>query len=151
MALARLKDAGSIEAVSRAFESAAAGPAGQPDFVNAAVLLETELTPEILRARLRIFETELGRVRVADRYAPRPIDLDLVLYDRVVMDTAELTLPDPDLLFEPYLAATVAELDPSALHPVTQEPLADVAARLGGTARLTPRPDIDLGGGTSTR
>ena len=137
-------------AVSRAFQSAAAGPAGQPDFVNAAVLLETELTPEMLRARLRHVEAELGRVR-ADRYAPRPIDLDLVLYDRVVMDTANLTLPDPDLLVQPYLAATVAELDPSALHPVTREPLADVAARLGGTARLTPRPDIDLGGGTSTR
>ena len=151
MALARLKDAGSIVAVSRAFQSAASGPAGQPDFVNAAVLLETELTPETLRARLRHIEAELGRVRVADRYAPRSIDLDLVLYDRVVMDTAELTLPDPDLLVRPYLAATVAELDPSAVHPVTREPLADVAARLGGTARLTPRPDIDLGGGTSTR
>jgi 2-amino-4-hydroxy-6-hydroxymethyldihydropteridine diphosphokinase len=151
LALARLKDAGSIVAVSRAFQSAAAGPAGQPDFVNAAVLLETELTPETLRARLRHVEAELGRLRVGDRYAPRPIDLDLVLYDRIVMDTAELTLPDPDLLVQPYLAATVAELDPSALHPVTREPLADVAARLGGTAHLTPRPDIDLGGGTSTR
>jgi len=151
LALARLKDAGSIVAVSRAFQSAAAGPAGQPDFVNAAVLLETELTPETLRARLRHIEAELGRLRVGDRYAPRPIDLDLVLYDRIVMDTAELTLPDPDLLVQPYLAAIVAELDPSALHPVTQELLADVAARLGGTARLTPRPDIDLGGGTSTR
>lgn len=151
MALARLQDAGSIVAVSRAFQSVAAGPAGQPDFVNAAVLIETELTPETLRARLKDVEAELGRVRVADKYAPRPIDLDLVLYDRVVMDTAELTLPDPDLMVQPYLAATVAELDPSALHPVTREPLAEVAARLGGTARLTPRPDIDLGGGTSTR
>lgn len=150
LALERLKDAGSIVAVSRAFQSAAAGPEGQPDFVNAAVLLETELTPETLRGKLRHVEAELGRVRIADRYAPRPIDLDLVLYDRVVMDAPQITLPDPDLLVQPYLAVTVAELDPSAVHPVTREPLADLAARLGGTARLTPRPDIDLGGRSLT-
>lgn len=149
MAGARLRDVGSILAASRVYQSAAAGPPGQPDFVNAAVLLETDLAPEALRARLRQIEAGLGRVRVDDKYAPRPIDLDLVLYDDLVMDTAPLSLPDPDLLVRPYLAVTIAELDPIGVHPVTGESLAAIAARLGGAALLVPRPDIDLGGGTA--
>jgi 2-amino-4-hydroxy-6-hydroxymethyldihydropteridine diphosphokinase len=147
--MASLRDVGSILAVSHVYQSAAAGPAGQPDFVNAAVLLETDLPPEALRAQLRQIEAKLGRVRVADKYAPRPIDLDMVLYDDVVTQEPELTLPDPDLLVRPYLAATAAELDPTAPHPLSGESLAEIASRLGGVARLTPRPDIDLAGGGS--
>jgi len=143
-AVALLLEAGSIRDVSRAYQSAAAGPPGQPDFVNAAVLFETDLAPEALRERLRRIEAELGRVRVEDKFAPRSIDLDLVLYDDVVMDTPGLSLPDPDLLLRPYLAVTIAEVDPAGLHPVTGEPLAEIAARLGGAVHLTHRPDIDL-------
>ena len=136
---------GGVLGVSRAYQSPAAGPAGQPDFVNAAVLLETDLAPELLRTRLRRVEAELGRRRTADRFAPRPIDLDTVLYDDLVVETPEYTLPDPELLHRPYLAAIVAELDPAALHPVTKERLRDLAARLGGAAGLVERADIDLG------
>jgi 2-amino-4-hydroxy-6-hydroxymethyldihydropteridine diphosphokinase len=141
-ALARLGAVGRLLAVSRAYQSPAAGPAGQPDFVNAAVLLETELSPEALRARLRELEAELGRVRTADKFAPRPIDLDTILYDALVQETGEYTLPDPDLLVRPDLAVTLAELDPETVHPVTQEPLSSLAARLWRD--LAPRPDIDL-------
>lgn len=149
MAGARLRDVGLILAASRVYQSAAAGPPGQPDFVNAAVLLETDLAPEALRARLRRIEAGLGRERVEDKYALRPIDLDLVLYDDLVMETGLLSLPDPELLVRPYLAVTIAELDPVGVHPVTGESLAAIAARLGGAALLVPRPDIDLGGGTA--
>jgi 2-amino-4-hydroxy-6-hydroxymethyldihydropteridine diphosphokinase len=141
-ALARLGEVGRLVAVSRAYQSPAAGPAGQPDFVNASVLLETRLDPEGLRTRLRELEAELGRVRTADRFAPRPIDLDIVLYDALVQEMGEYTLPDPDLLVRPDLAVTLAELDPETVHPVTREPLVRLAARLAGD--LTPRPDIDL-------
>ena len=131
-------------AVSRAVQSPAVGPAGQPDFVNAAVLLETNLSPEDLRARLRQLEAELGRVRVADKYAPRTIDLDTILYGDLVQNAPDQVLPDPELLVRPYLAVTVAELDPAALHPVTRETLSEIAGRLSGAAVLAPRPDIDL-------
>jgi 2-amino-4-hydroxy-6-hydroxymethyldihydropteridine diphosphokinase len=144
-AVARLEQVGRILAVSQAYGSAAVGPPGQPDFVNAAVLIEMDRSPEELRRLLRRIEADLGRVRVEDKFAPRPIDLDLALYGDLVEQTAELTLADPDLLVRPYLAATVAELDPDAVHPVTHERLADIAARLG-TSGLTPRPDIELRG-----
>lgn len=144
-----MKDVGLILAVSRVYQSAAEGPAGQPDFVNAAVLVETALTPVELRERLRQIESELGRVRVADKYAPRPIDLDLVLYDEVIREGPQVRLPDPDLLVRPYLAVTVAELDPRARHPVTREPLSGLASRLADGARLIPRPDVVLEAGAA--
>ncbi|HKY84620.1 MAG TPA: 2-amino-4-hydroxy-6-hydroxymethyldihydropteridine diphosphokinase [Anaerolineales bacterium] len=143
-AAARLAELGRVVAASRVYASPAAGPPGQPDFLNAAVLLETEIAPEDLRARLRRVETDLGRVRTEDRYAPRPIDLDLVLYDDLVVEGPGLRLPDPDLPTRGYLAVTAAEVDPERRHPVTGETLATMATRLVSAARLTARPDIIL-------
>jgi 2-amino-4-hydroxy-6-hydroxymethyldihydropteridine diphosphokinase len=139
-AVAHLRLAGTVLAVSRAYQSAAVGPPGQPDFVNAAALIQTDRSPGALRDFLRGVEAHLGRRQV--RFAP--IDLDLVLYDELVEPSAERPTPHPDLLARPYVAATVAELDPEAHHPVTHERLAEIARRLGGTSGLSYRPDIDL-------
>lgn len=126
------------------YTSPAFGPPGQPDFLNAAALVETELPPLAVRDRLREIESALGRVRTSDRYAPRPIDLDLILFDDLVIDTPPLRLPDPDLLERAYLAVTAAELDPTLPHPETGEPLGALAGRLAARAALTPRPDVSL-------
>jgi len=144
LAATRLTALGRLVAASRVYASPAVGPPGQPDFANAAVLLATDLAAAELRRQLREIESDLGRVRAGDRYAPRPIDLDLILYDDLVLDTPELRLPDPDLLVRPYLAVTVAELDPARRHPVTGETLGEIASRLRPGARLTPLPVILL-------
>lgn len=150
--IGRLASLGRLAATSGVYASPAAGPAGQPDFLNAAVLLETSLTPIEIRDRLRQIEADQGRVRGPDRYAPRPIDLDLVLYDDRVIDTPPVRIPDPDLLDRAYLAVTVAELDPRFRHPETGEPLEAIAARLRARAPLVARPEIvlasDPGGST---
>lgn len=143
----RLSDLGVVVRVSQVYASKAIGPEGQPDFLNAAVLLETALPLEEVRHRLRRIEAELGRVRSANRFAPRPIDLDLILFDEVVIRDAELRLPDPELLDRAYLAVTIAELDPGLAHPVTGETLAEIAGRLRAGAALTPRPDVRLADG----
>ncbi len=108
------------------------------------MLLETKIAPEELHSRLRRIESDLGRIRTADRYAPRPIDLDLVLYDDIVIEGPDHRLPDPDLLTRAYLAVTVAELDPARRHPLTGEPLATLAARLSSQGMPTLRPDVRL-------
>jgi 7,8-dihydro-6-hydroxymethylpterin-pyrophosphokinase len=108
------------------------------------VLLETEIVPEDLRSRLRRIESDLGRVRTEQRYAPRSIDLDLVLYDDLVAEGSGPRLPDPDLLTRGYLAVTAAEVDPGRRHPVTGESLATIAGRLVSAAQLTARPDVIL-------
>lgn len=140
----RLAALGRIAGVSNVYAAPAVGPAGQPDFLNAAVLLETDLGPEAIRDRLRAIEAHLGRVRTRDRYAPRPIDLDLVLYDDLVLDDPPLRIPDPDLLERGYLALTISELSPGAIHPETGETLAAIAARVGVGPGLVRRPEVDL-------
>ena len=78
----------------------------------------------------------------AAKYAPRTIDLDLCLLGDLILDTPLLTLPDPDLLTQPHLAIPLAELAPDFPHPITGEPLCEIADRLRPGAQLTSLPDI---------
>jgi 2-amino-4-hydroxy-6-hydroxymethyldihydropteridine diphosphokinase len=144
LAIAKLEIIGSLLAVSGVYQNPAVGPEPRPDFLNAAALVESELPPLEIRTRLRTIETELGRVRSDDKYAPRTIDLDLCLLGGTILNTPELTLPDPDLLIRGFLAVTMAELAPGFPHPITKEPLADIASRLQPGANLTPRPDVRI-------
>jgi len=141
-AVAALTELGSVRKVSTAYENPAVGPPGQPDFLNAAVWLETDEAPDSLRRSLHDIELRLGRERGADRYAPRTVDLDLCMWDRKVDDRSDHPLPDPDLLTRAYLAAVVAELLPDLEHPVTGETMQAIADRLAPGADLRPRPGV---------
>ena len=117
-----------VVAVSAVYRTAAVGPAGQPDFHNAAVLLETSLEPADLRARLRGIEEALGRVRTADRYAPRTIDLDVVMIRGMECELDGRPIPDPGILEHAFLAVPLADVAPEWLHPATGSTLREVAA-----------------------
>ena len=108
--------------------TAPVGPAGQPAFVNGVAEIETALPPRTLKYDvLRRIEAELGRTRSSpDKYRPRPIDLDLLLYGRLVLREPGLTLPDPDLRERAFLARAVLELAPDLALPDTGEPLASL-------------------------
>jgi 2-amino-4-hydroxy-6-hydroxymethyldihydropteridine diphosphokinase len=128
-----------ILGVSRVYESEAVGAPGAPPFLNAAVLVETDLPPAALKRQvLRRVEAALGRVRTADRNAPRPIDLDLVLYGDLVVEDAEdgLTLPDPEITARGHLALPLADLAPQARHPATGETFGAIAARLARASSI---------------
>lgn len=138
----RLHEIGVLQAMSQVYQSPAVGPRPAPDFLNAAALVETGLQPEEIQRRLRQIESDIGRVRTGDRYAPRPIDLDLCLLGSRVVHTPNLRLPDPDLLTRPYLAVTLAELAPDFVHPETGQRLAAIAGRLRMGAELRLRLDV---------
>ena len=74
----------------------AGGPSGQPDYLNAAAALDTMLAPDELLTALQAIETARGRTRTV-RWGPRTLDLDLLLYDQLVLDGSRLTLPHPRL------------------------------------------------------
>lgn len=143
-ALGRLRKVGRLVAVSPVYQSAAVGPRPAPDFLNAAALVETEREPLDIRAVLRRIEAGLGRVRSADRYAPRTIDLDLCLLGDRTLSEEGLTLPDPAVLERAYLARVLADLDPAFPYPGRGEPLGEIARRLAPGSRLVPRPDVLL-------
>ncbi len=127
-ALQRLGEQVTIRAVSTVYLTEPIGPAGQPPYYNCVADLKTDLTPlDLKRQVLRGIEATLGRIRTGDKYAPRTIDLDLILYDEVVMTTDELVLPDPDIFRRPFLAAAVQELAPDLVLPGSEKRISDVA------------------------
>jgi 2-amino-4-hydroxy-6-hydroxymethyldihydropteridine diphosphokinase len=134
-----------VEAVSSAWQSPPADGRSQPDYLNAAVLLRTGLSPEALAAGvIAPIENALGRKRTADKFAPRTIDIDLALYDDRQGIFAGGPLPHPDLLRRAYFALPLAEISPDKVHPATGETLRAIAARLqDGSIRR--REDIKLG------
>lgn len=142
LAVEALTELGRVHKVSTAYENPAVGPPGQPDFLNAAVWLQTDEEPDVLRRHLHEIESRLGRERQSDRYAPRTVDLDLCLWDRRVDARSDHPLPDPDLLTRAYLAAVVAELLPDFEHPETGETMRAIAERLAPGADLRPRPGV---------
>ena len=144
LAASRLSALGKPIAGSMVYQNPAIAYEPQPDYLNAAVLVETDLEPVTIRAILREIEAELGRVRTGDKYAPRTIDLDLCMLGDRVFDHELLSLPDPDLLTRAHLAVTIAELQPEFPHPLTGEPLEDIANRIGKDAALIPRSDVLL-------
>ena len=92
------------------------GPTGQAAFLNGAILVETALTPAELLAEVSRIETDLGRQRVT-RWGPRAIDLDLLLYDDLVVDSSRLHLPHPRMAWRRFVLVPSAEVAPAMLHP----------------------------------
>ena len=114
-----LSDATGVEviAVSQLRETEPWGPVEQPPYLNGAVELETELPPRALLDVLLAVEGALGRDRTGERWGPRTIDLDLLLYDEVEVDQPGLTIPHPRLHERRFVLEPLAELAPDALVP----------------------------------
>ncbi len=140
-ALDKLSHLGSIAALSSVYETRSIGNHNAGDFYNGAVLLETDLSARDLKGALRKIETEMGRIRTADRNSPRTIDLDLVLYNHDRIDDGGVKIPDPLTLERPFLALPLAELAPEYVHPTDGRTLAQIADGLHADAagmRLVP-------------
>jgi 2-amino-4-hydroxy-6-hydroxymethyldihydropteridine diphosphokinase len=112
-ALARLPDTRRI-AVSRLYRTAPMGPHEQPDFINAAAALLTQLPAAELLAGLQDIERRQGRVRPAARWGPRRIDLDLLACGEFVSTDAGLTLPHPGVPHRAFVLYPLAEIAPDA-------------------------------------
>ena len=127
---------GKVRAVSSFYDTAPVGYADQPNFLNGALLLETELEPlELMRALLAI-EHAMGRDRssVLEK-GPRIIDLDLLLMEDVVLDTAELTLPHPAMAERRFVLQPLAEIAPAMVDPLTACTVSELLARLCSCSR----------------
>ncbi|MEA1978079.1 MAG: 2-amino-4-hydroxy-6-hydroxymethyldihydropteridine diphosphokinase [Chloroflexota bacterium] len=144
LAAARLSELGNPIAASAVYQNPAIADEPQSDYLNAAVLIETTLNPLAIRDKLREIEADLGRIRTADKFAPRTIDLDLCILGDRVLDHELLSLPDPALLKRAHLAVTLAELRPDFLHPITGDSLDEIADGLRKNAELNARPDVVL-------
>jgi len=117
-----------VVAASGVYESPPLGRPADPWFRNAALVLETTLPPEALRAEFRRVEAALGRVRGPDRYAPRPIDIDLAAVAGFEGDVGGSPVPDPEVPQRAFLALPLAEVAPDWGEPAWGGSLGGIAA-----------------------
>ncbi len=126
-ALAALGRRASVLARSGVWRTEAEGPS-QPDFLNAAVLVETGDHPSAVLALCLRIEAEAGRRRESEiRWGPRPLDLDLLIVPGLVVLTPELELPHPRLAVRRFALAPAVELVPDWRHPRLHTTLAELA------------------------
>jgi 2-amino-4-hydroxy-6-hydroxymethyldihydropteridine diphosphokinase len=135
-AIARLSDLGTITAVSSIYETEPVGFAAQPDFLNCAVALETELMPRQFLHRVLAIEQALGRKRRVAK-GPRTLDIDIVLFGNSVVETAELTIPHPAMHERRFVLEPLAEIAADVRHPVFKRSMRDLRDSLapGGTVK----------------
>jgi 2-amino-4-hydroxy-6-hydroxymethyldihydropteridine diphosphokinase len=140
-AKARLGAIGRITAASALYRTPAWGVTDQPPFVNAALALETALTPDALLAALKGLERELGRVATR-RWGPRAIDLDILAIDGVRRSDLELTIPHARLLERAFALVPLAEIEPAFAAARDALPANDLAAvkRIGAFESEGGRP-----------
>jgi 2-amino-4-hydroxy-6-hydroxymethyldihydropteridine diphosphokinase len=94
---------------SNIYETEPIGYVEQPPFLNMVIEVETVLGPQELLARLLFIEQNMGRTRMV-RWGPRNIDLDLLLYDRIKLDSPDLTLPHPQMFHRPFVMIPLQEI-----------------------------------------
>jgi len=115
-----LKRGQRVTATSTVWRTPAIGRPEQDDYCNCVWRLETRLGPRVLRdSQLRPLEVELGRIRGTDRYAARPLDLDILLHGELVLNEPDLQVPDPDIGRRAFLALGLQELAPEL--PILQD------------------------------
>lgn len=130
-AIGRLARYGRVTARSSLYRTSPVGYVDQPEFVNAAALLETELAPLALLDALLETERSFGRDRSAGPpKGPRTLDLDLLLYDGLVLDEPRLTLPHPAMHERWFVLAPLEEIVPEWRHPVMGRTISELLADL---------------------
>lgn len=108
------------------------GPPNQPAYLNGALLIETSLDPLDLLDRLQQIEVDRGRARIR-RWGPRTIDLDLLLYDELRIETERLTVPHPRLAFRRFVLEPAAQIAADMVHSTTRRTIGELLARLAAT------------------
>jgi 2-amino-4-hydroxy-6-hydroxymethyldihydropteridine diphosphokinase len=142
-AIAGLRALLDLEALSPVYETEPYGYADQPRFLNMAVRARTDLPPAELLRRVKDVERAAGRTATFCM-GPRVIDIDILLYDALIMDDGVLVLPHPGLSVRAFVLAPLLDLDPALRHPVSGMALADHLAGIGrsGVRRCGAAEDV---------
>jgi 2-amino-4-hydroxy-6-hydroxymethyldihydropteridine diphosphokinase len=112
---------GTIISKSKLYETAAWGNTNQPGFLNQVVYLETMLNPyDLLNSTIKI-EESLGRVRGAEKWLERTIDIDILFYNNEVIDTPDLKIPHPYIQERMFVLIPLMDIAPTLIHPILKE------------------------------
>lgn len=120
-----LSGAGTVTGLSSLYLTEPVGKRDQAPFINAVAAVATRLPPDDLLAVCRSIEARLGRER-AERWGPRTIDLDILLYGDLTVHTEQLTIPHPRMAERRFVLEPLAEIAPGAVHPVLRRTAAEL-------------------------
>lgn len=139
--IARIEASGRVRVLSRSRvrETAPVGGPPQPPYLNAAILVETDLSPKELLDLAKRVEAAQGR-EPAPRDHPRTLDVDLLLYENRVVREEGLVIPHPRLLERAFALDPLAEIAPDWVHPVAGKTVASLAAALASLSPQDPLP-----------
>ncbi|MEJ2262895.1 MAG: 2-amino-4-hydroxy-6-hydroxymethyldihydropteridine diphosphokinase [Anaerolineales bacterium] len=112
---------------SPVYETPPWGYIDQPAFLNQVIEAETDLAPQSLLVTLKDLETSLGR-KPTFKYGPRVIDLDILFYNQVVLETAALTIPHPRIAERAFVLVPLADLAPNLRHPSLRKTVRELLA-----------------------
>ena len=105
---------------------------GQSNFINGVVKVKTSLSPRSLLTRLMDVEELMGRPRVREKGMPRTIDLDILIYDDIILEEEDLKIPHPLLHKRLFVLRPLCDIDPSLVHPVLGVSVEELLRRLVG-------------------
>lgn len=128
-ALEKLSEFCRVADCSKPYRMKPYGVLDQPDFLNLAARIETDLTPPSLLLRLQEVEAAVGRVRTG-RWRERIIDLDILFYDDLVMFSPDLIIPHPDLHNRYFVLKPMMDIAPDYVHPVMKMTITEIYSDL---------------------
>ena len=137
-------DAVSIEKLSGVYESEPYGKTDQPKFLNCIAKLHTGINPSDLLSTFKGIEKSLGR-KETERWGPRIIDIDILLYNDQIVNTTDLKIPHPDLLNRDFIIKPLLELDADVVYPVKKVKISELVKdkKLSGRATFYTKLDMD--------
>ena len=129
--------AGKILKRSSIYETAPWGVTNQDDYLNAAVLLQTSLSPESLFSVLKEIEQDAGRID-QKKYAPRTLDIDILFYDDLVLNSKELIIPHPKLQLRRFALVPLEEIADKLIHPVLRKSMDELLKECPDNLEVKP-------------